>query len=562
MKKCAEDIKFCDQPYVLRRYANAPLTRTELRTMPLMRGLQKIMLTLSPSTKTFTRLNEVIGSRRILLAAPARVQERDPKFVRRIGDFAVFKYWNKKKYQNTEYIVETDESKITGIMSKYDEKMPIMDLNNILFFKKQSNCPLASIYDVMNLPYARVTTNRVGPSASICPTLTMTCCANGSFRSFLVDSKIARFSLKAYWKNKFRLNMFLISGLVENFKLRPEDDYNTECQGTVKANKCQSLFLNIQRAVALAKKYEKNYRVDHAQCISLVEDIRNQLRCAACDPSNNKWINPESKKIIINRAMASKVVTKCFNNNLYEFKVLRPVFVAFLNYAHQVMPTLNISENIIWKIFPATVTKCSHWANYVQADDTADFSKSPDCMRYVYRILNSTAVKPSQVKFSIHLVEYFKKVIGGLINRNALEQMQTLLPDIVRPTMDPDMWEESKRRIDEGQKVHKAMLRREKSAAKKNFKKRFLQQKRVLMSEDQKKKSELAEKRISEGKHVNIKLGFEPKWHFIIDQSKTGGINLESYGNGGVEDLGLSYFFEDEVGLGVFLKSLAKERSG
>ena len=443
MKKCAGDIEFCDQPHVLRRYANAPLTRTEIRTMPLMRGLQKIMLTLSPSTKTFTRLNETIGSRRILLAAPARVQEREPKYVRRIGDFAVFKYWNKKRYQNTQYIVETDESKITGIMSKYDEKMPIMNLKNILFFKKHSNCPLASIYEVMNLPYARVTTKREGSNASICPSLTMSCCAVGSFRSFLVDSKIAAFSLKAYWKNMFRLKMFVISNLVQNFKLQPGDDYNTECQGTVNANKCQSLYINIIRAVDLAKKYEKNYRKDIGQCISLIEDIRNQLRCAACDPSNNKWINHESKKIIINRAMATKIVTTCFNNNLYESKILRPVFVAFLNYANQVMPTLNISEDIIWKIFPATVLKCSKWASYAQANDKTDFSKSPACMKFAFGILNGTAEKPSQVKFSVHLVEYFKKVIGGLITRDALEQMQTLLPDIVRPVLDPDMHEES-----------------------------------------------------------------------------------------------------------------------
>ena len=116
--------------------------------------------------------------------------------------------------------------------------------------------------------------------------------------------------------------------------------------------------------------------------------------------------------------------------------------------------------------------------------------------------------------------------------------------------------------IDEERKVHEAMVRREKSIAKKDSKKRFLQQKRVLMSEDQKKKSELAQKKTSDGKYVNVNLSFEPKWHFIIDQSKNGGINLESYGNGGVENLGLSDFFKDDDSFGTMLKELAIEKSG
>jgi hypothetical protein len=480
-----------------------------------------------------------------------------------MDNFAVFKYWNTKKYQNTEYIVETDESKITGVMSKYDEKMPIMDLNNILFFKQHSNCPLAEIYGVMSIPYARSIYNRVGPGSSICPTLTMSCCARGTFRSFFVDSKISRFNIKAVHTNKFRLSMFLLSGLVDNFKLHPDDYYNTECQGTTNANKCKSLWINIHRSIALAKKYEKRYRSDYSLCISSIEDMRNQLRCAACDPLNNKWIDHENKKIVISRAMASKLVKKCFNKDLYERKILRGVFVAFLNYARQVDPTLSITDQIIWKLFPAKVLKCSAWATRAQADAKADFSKSPECMKYAYMILEYTTVKPSHVKFSVATLEYFKRVIGGLINKLALEQLNTLLPNIVRPIDDPESMVQSWLNIDERKNAHKAMKRQEKSAAKKNSKNKFLQQKRVLMSEDEKKKRELSEQRMREGKDVNVKLSFEPKWHFIIDQSKKGGINLETYGDGGIEDYGLSNIADHEkrMDLGRMLKKLATERS-
>lgn len=243
-------------------YANAPITLQELNFLPVIRKMQKIILHLSPSQETFSRLVSTIGSRRILLAKPATLQERDPKYVRHRGKFAVFKYWNRKGLRNTKYIVETDETKITGIMSKYDEKLPIMDLNNILFFKQHSNCPLASIYGVLSLPFARSIANRKGEDGKMCPSLTMTCCAIGSLKSFTVDSKVARFNLKAYYKNQFRLNKFLVSGLVDNFKLLPEDEYNAECQGPQNRSKCLSLMLNIKSAIALANKHADRYGKD------------------------------------------------------------------------------------------------------------------------------------------------------------------------------------------------------------------------------------------------------------------------------------------------------------
>lgn len=107
--------------------------------------------------------------------------------------------------------------------------------------------------------------------------------------------------------------------------------------------------------------------------------------------------------------------------------------MAFLNYARQVIPTLNVSGEIMWKLFPQTVEKCSVWAQYTQAHDQTDFTKSPDCMKYAYSALLWALQKPSTVKFTSYTVEYFEKVIGSLLNEAALEQMSTLLPDEVRP---------------------------------------------------------------------------------------------------------------------------------
>lgn len=236
--------------------------------------------------------------------------------------------------------------------------------------------------------------------------------------------------------------------------------------------------------------------------------------------------------------------------------------MAFLNYARQVIPTLNVSGEIMWKLFPQKVEKCSVWAQYTQAHDQTDFTKSPDCMKYAYSILLWVLQKPSTVKFTSYKVEYFEKVIGSLLNEAALEQMSTLLPDKVRPYK--DQMEETRPMLDRQREQHLAMQKAEKAAAKKNAKKRLLERSRVLMSETEKKKLEIAEQRMSEGKKVRVNLSAEPKWRFIISQNKNDGILLGKYGNGGVKDLGIRGFLnEDDSGmdLGELLKNLAGERS-
>jgi hypothetical protein len=560
MKKCFDDIKFCEGRNVLDLYTNGPITGQEVYVFKLVELLQKMMHRMNPSTENFTKLTSTIGSRRILLAAPAPGQERILKSVTMTRNFATFRYWHKMR-KNTKYIVKTGKSKITGLMSKYDEKMPILDLNNILFFKKNSNCPLAENYDVISLPYAR-SKSKVAASASMCPTLVMSCCAVGSFSSFIVDSKIARLNLESFYKNLYKLDMFLLSGLVENFKLRPEDDYNSECQGPQNASKCLSLMLNIKRAIALAQKHLKRYRDDWTQCNSSIEEIRNQLRCAACDPVNNKWIHHESKTIVISRPLVSKIVKKCYNKDIFEIQILRGVYEAFLNYALQVIPTLNVSSHILWKIFSAKVQRCAKWTVYTEADRDTDFTKSPDCMTYSYGILKQALAKPSNVRFTHHRLDFFQNVIGALINRAAYEQMANLIPDILKPHS--EIMQDSEEIISVFRDINKQTLKSNKEAAMKNSKKRILQQKRVLMSEENKKKKELNEQRMTEGKRVKVNLSAEPQWHFIVSQNKNDGIKLETYGDGGVRDLGISNFLDkgsSSMDFGAMLKNLATKSS-
>lgn len=84
------------------------------------------------------------------------------------------------------------------------------------------------------------------------------------------------------------------------------------------------------------------------------------------------------------------------------------------------------------------------------------------------------------------------------------------------------------------------------------------------MTEDQKKKSELDQQRIEEGKNVKPKLFAKPKWHFVVPLNRIDGIKLETYGNGGIERLGIRGLLDEDssvMDLGAMLKMIAKEKS-
>jgi len=196
--------------------------------------------------------------------------------------------------------------------------------------------------------------------------------------------------------------------------MRPERIDVTECQGEVKRAKCFALKQNINRSIKRAKMYINDYDNYWYQCNTLLEQYRNGFRCAACDTHNNIWLDIGRKKIIIKRTNIDEIVKKCYNMDLFELKVLREVYMAFLNYAKQVKPDLPLDHTILYDIFSDRIESCAQWIKFTGATKKMDTTKSRECLMYGYEKLNSLLIRPNEVRFNYDLTVYFKVVVNIL----------------------------------------------------------------------------------------------------------------------------------------------------
>jgi len=458
---------------------------------------------------------------------------------------------------NVKYILEKDEKKLSSLMHLMDTKMNIFELRNKLYFSPGSSCPLAPQFGGRSVELSKPRNKKQIENS--CRNVKKSCCALGVMKDFLIDSKIAALRLSSYYKNDFKLNMFLLSGLTENLKLGAEDPYNAECQGEINSNRCAALMLNIERAVIRAKMYVEKYKEDFTNCTNRIEQTRLRLRCASCDPENNRWFNLQSKKIVINKAYLNSTVTLCFNYSLYTYRIERAVYQAYLNYARQVIPSMAVDDQILWKMFPDDVHKCSEWIQYTEANSDSDFTRSAPCLKYGFKVLEKSLGKPSDLRFSEEFTTYFEEVIGGIITPEAGEQMNALLPTTVRP-MKQVRWE-SRGELRWIDNVHKMMLDwRKAQKAKKNSKQN---KGRVLMSEIEKKRLENAEKDMENGEDTDInKIRTPTEWGFLVAQDPRKGIMIGEYRDHGAPAVDIKSFLDgqDSMDLGKLLSNLRAEK--
>jgi len=304
-------------------------------------------------------------------------------------------------------------------MNLADTVMPIYELKKKLFFAPNSNCPLASTFGNISVPLTKAALT-VGKA---CPSVKQTCCEKGWIETFRVDSKLSELNLRSKYKNSYRLNRFMIDGVHKNMKYHPDDKSVLECQGQINEHKCASLWLNIQRSTARAKLYYDDWIKNWTTCRNHKEHIRSEIKCLSCDVRANKYISYTSRKIVINKSVVNGFVLNCFNSDLFWEKAMRGVFQAYLNYARHLVPTLDVTDKILWSGFPSAVKECSEWIQYTQSNSSSDFTKSRGCLKYVYLNLDKVLQKASEVRLSKWKWNFFTDVIAHLITPDALEQM-------------------------------------------------------------------------------------------------------------------------------------------
>jgi hypothetical protein len=150
------------------------------------------------------------------------------------------------------------------------------------------------------------------------------------------------------------------------------------------------------------------------KCGLEISKLRTQVGCAFCDPNNNHFIHKSSHEIIWKRKVVDHIIKACYNFDLLNEKIVRPVFMAYLAYARQIDPTLDIDEKILYKIdlFKSPVSKCQEWVKRTQASSKSDFTGSLSCLKFGFSKLRRIIKLGKYIKFCPHFVKYLKNVVN------------------------------------------------------------------------------------------------------------------------------------------------------
>jgi hypothetical protein len=269
----------------------------------------------------------------------------------------------------------TIDGKYKKMLSAMDESMPTMDLMQFGLFQRGRSCPMAPIFGgFVSL------TNIRRKNATMCSTVTNSCCTESSFVTFEHDWKIGQILLNKKYEAWSALTSFLLNDLLKKdkndkskyFRVLPDDPDAEGCQGTIKNNRCKELYSMISKSIQHAKMYYEQYKSDWKTCHDLIENLRNEMRCAVCDAGASRYFSSESKSVFVQRGQINSIIKQCYDSDLYEVELLREVYLAYLNYAKQVQPWLSMNHSILFSIFSNNYKPCAQWIEMTRANLDSD----------------------------------------------------------------------------------------------------------------------------------------------------------------------------------------------
>jgi len=179
--------------------------------------------------------------------------------------------------------------------------------------------------------------------------------------------------------------------------------------------------------------YFENYVNDYAECTSVLETLRNSLRCASCDSKNMYLINDEHKVVYLNKQSMNKVIKSCYNYALYRNTLIKDLYTAFLNYAKQVDPTVMINSNEFDSMFYNDVTGCANWLKFTRTDYSGDLTRSRECISFGLSLIKSVIPDSKNLTFDSVYWRYVKEVSNTLATRKVRDYLQEYLPSKMRP---------------------------------------------------------------------------------------------------------------------------------
>lgn len=330
--------------------------------------------------------------------------------------------------------------KMTKLLTSLDTKGNIRDLNLNYWYEVGHSCGGASIVKGFSAN-KNMAISPAGNPTSIqfpsCPSLTSTCCTEGTLKNIEMNGKLAYQKYTQWYEAVIPILRFMIFDLWQPkyMKQRPNDIWNLQCVGDTQRSTCEALYINIVSAKKLFEKYEKQYIKYMSKCHLEIQKLSTEVNCAFCDPENNQYIHKSNNEIIWKRKVVDKAIKACYNYDLLNEKIVRPVFVAYLAYARQVDPTMDIDEKILYNmtLFKSPVSKCQDWVTRTQATSKSDFTGSLSCLKFGFSKIRLILENGKDLKFDPYFVKYLKNVV----NTQATTRIQNRLSDILPITLLP-----------------------------------------------------------------------------------------------------------------------------
>lgn len=324
-------------------------------------------------------------------------------------------------------------SEYINLLSTMDTILPSLDTENIEVFKSEGNCPLAPQLGGI-IAWSIFTREK----PTICKSVEKSCCTPSTWVSFENDWKIGRYMLDRLYESEKTLDNFLMNDLADRgkewFKAFPEDEDAEGCKGEVDNAKCVILYKTLEDAITHAKFYYDQYKLDWKKCHELQENVRLQMRCAACDSTANQFFDAKNKIVNINVDQVNSLITACYDQDLFRNKLLREVYLAYLNYAKQVNPNLTLGADTLYYLFSNKIMSCSEWMKRRgNTGEDINFISATECLDYGYEKFTELLGNPSEVKISPALLDYFRNIVRTVANNAAFDKVDEIIPDIIKP---------------------------------------------------------------------------------------------------------------------------------
>lgn len=317
--------------------------------------------------------------------------------------------------------------------------------NNIFHYDK--HCPLALKFG------GQRTYNRINTDKSFymkyCKNLERSCCTIETFTIFAeYQWNFAQYRLSSIIQTKLKINEYQLNKLWKIDEKDPSKSHFFQyfdeangivpegCRGIELQAKCKSYYQTIHDSIQHIKfnNYWGQYQEDTEKCHTALEEIRADLRCASCDEDNNKSFDISDRTISVNGDMIRHVVKSCYNADLFEVNLLRRVYLAYFMYAREIKPTVDLDSEMLYKIFPNKLQKCSEWIMMSDANNNKDLSQGRECQAYALEKLENLLEDPMQMKMNMSLSRFVKTILKILLNRDYLpEALTELFPESVEP---------------------------------------------------------------------------------------------------------------------------------